>query len=255
MTQVTTAPDTEITVPRPRPVNPVRHRGPWPLRFYRSAIGKKWLMAITGIALFGFVLFHMLGNLKMYLGPAHYDEYAEWLRTIGEPALPRTGFLWIMRSVLIVAVIVHIHCAYSLTMMNRRARPVHYQSKRDYISANFASRTMRWTGIIVALFVIWHLMDLTWGWVNPDFVTGATYANVVHSLDRVPVAAFYILANLALGFHLFHGLWSMFQSLGINNPRWNCVRRGFAVAFATLITVGNISFPIMVLAGVVSLPK
>ena len=255
MTQVSPAPDAVAPTPRPAPVNTRHRNGPWPVRFYGSAVGKKWLMAVTGIMLFGFVFFHMFGNLKMYLGPTHYNEYSEWLKTILVPALPKTGFLWIMRAGLIVAVIVHMHCAYSLTVMNRRARPVGYQSKRDYIAANFASRTMRWTGIIVALFTIRHLMDLTWGWVNPDFEYGNTYANVVHSLERWPVAIFYIVANLALGFHLFHGLWSMFQSLGLNNPRWNSARRGFAATFAAIITIVNISFPVYVLAGVVSLPK
>jgi succinate dehydrogenase / fumarate reductase cytochrome b subunit len=252
MTQVSPAP-TPAAPSRPQPVNPSRGPAPWPVRFYRSAIGKKWVMGITGLMLFGFVLTHMVGNLKMYLGPAHYNQYSEWLKTIAEPALPHTAFLWILRSGLILAVLLHIHAAYSLTMMNRRARPVQYQSKRDYVVANFASRTMRWTGIIVFLFVWWHLLDLTWGHGGAAFASGDTYANVVHSFNRWPIAAIYIACNLALGFHLFHGLWSMFQSLGLNNPRWNSARRGFAATFAALVTVGNVSFPVMVLAGVVSL--
>ena len=109
--------------------------------------------------------------------------------------------------------------------MNRKARPVRYQSPRDYVAANFASRTMRWTGVIVGLFVIFHLLDLTWGTANPNFVRGDPYDNLFDGFERVPVAIVYILANIALGVHLFHGVWSMFQSLGWNNPRFNVWRR------------------------------
>jgi succinate dehydrogenase / fumarate reductase cytochrome b subunit len=233
------------------PVPPPR-TGPWMLRFWQSAIGKKWVMAVTGIMLLGFVLGHMLGNLKLYLGAEKLDHYAEWLRTIGEPILPRTVLLWIIRVALVGAFAGHIISAYQLTRMNHNARPVRYQSRRDYIAANFASRTMRWTGIIVGLFVLWHLADLTWGWANPDFVHGAVYDNVVASFSRWPVALLYIAANVALAIHIFHGAWSMFQSLGLNNPRWNAARRYFAAGFALVILVGNVSFPIAVMTGVVS---
>ena len=230
--------------PGTTPTNPV-------LRFWRSAVGKKWVMAVTGIMLLGFVLVHMLGNLKLYLGAGHMNEYAEWLRTIGEPALPRTVFLWIMRIGLTGAFFLHIISAAQLTRMNHRARPTKYQSPRDYAAANFASRTMRWTGVIVGLYLIFHLMDLTWGNANPKFVRGDTYENVIHSFQRVPVAIVYIFANLALAVHIFHGAWSMFQSLGLNNPKWNRARRSFAIGFATVIGVANISFPLMVVTGVV----
>jgi succinate dehydrogenase / fumarate reductase, cytochrome b subunit len=136
--------------------------------------------------------------------------------------------------------------------MNQKARPVKYQSKRDYVAASFASRTMRWSGIIVALFVIFHLMDLTWGQANPDFVRGDPYNNLFNSFEREPVAVVYIVAMLALGLHLFHGLWSMFQSLGLNNPRWNSWRRTFAVTFAIVVTVGNVSMPLLITTGAVS---
>ena len=139
--------------------------------------------------------------------------------------------------------------------MNRRARPVKYQSHRDYVAANFASRTMRWTGIIVLLFLAFHLADLTWGCANPDFIRGDVYRNLVESLSRVPVAILYIVTNIALGIHLFHGVWSLFQSIGSNGPRFNAWRRGLAAAFATVIVVGNCSFPIAVMAGVVSLRR
>ena len=134
-------------------------------------------------------------------------------------------------------------------MINRHARPENYRSKRDYVAADFASRTMRWTGIIVLLFVVFHLLDLTWGPTNPDFISGDPYHNVVASFERVPVALVYVIANLALGVHLYHGAWSLFQSMGWVRP-W---RRQFATVFAGLIVVANVSFPLAVLFGVVEL--
>ncbi len=228
-----------------------RRRAPVPIEFYRSAIGKKYVMAITGVIGLGYLVAHLVGNLKMYLGAEEIDHYGEFLRELLVPLLPRTVTLWLLRLVLIAALVLHLHAAYALTVMNRRARPVRYQSQRDYVAANFASRTMRWSGIIVLLFLAWHLADFTWGWVNPDFVRGAVYRNVDASLSRVPVAMLYIAGNLALGVHIFHGAWSLFQSIGLNNPRFNIWRRYFAVGFTALIVIGNISFPIAVLAGVV----
>jgi succinate dehydrogenase / fumarate reductase cytochrome b subunit len=201
--------------------------------------------------LLGFVFGHMIGNLKLYLGAGPLNHYADWLRTLGEPALPRTVLLWIVRIGLIGAFFLHIVSAAQLTRMNHRARPTKYQSPRDYAAANFASRTMRWTGVIVGLYLIFHLMDLTWGNANPKFVRGDTYENVIHSFKRVPVAIVYIIANIALAIHIFHGAWSMFQSLGLNNPKWNRARRSFAIGFATIIGLANISFPLMVVTGVV----
>ncbi|MGI8710813.1 MAG: succinate dehydrogenase cytochrome b subunit, partial [Acidimicrobiales bacterium] len=145
----------------------------------------------------------------------------------------------------------HIHAAYALTRMNQAARTTKYQSQRDYVAANFASRTMRWTGVIVGLFLVWHLFDLSWTGTGYSFHRGAVYANVDASLSRIPVAALYVVANLALGVHLFHGAWSLFQSMGWNNPRFNMWRRNFAAGFAGLMVLGNVSFPVAVLAGVV----
>lgn len=234
----------------------VRTRRPFFIDLYSTAVGKKYVMAISGIAMMGFVLFHMIGNLKMYLGAADLDHYAEFLRDLLYPLAPKGVVLWILRAGLIVMLLAHLHAAWSLTQLNRRARPVKYQSARDYQVANFASRTMRWTGIIVLSFLIWHLLDFTFGVVNATgtdttFVRGQVYDNLVRSLDRWPVSAFYVVANILLGIHLFHGAWSLFQSLGWNNPRFNNWRRGFATAFATIIVVGNVSFPIAVLAGIV----
>ena len=241
---------------------PRRKRKWFLLDLYSTAVGKKYVMAITGIIGIGFVVFHMVGNLKMYLGLINHDGeqvydvdvYGEFLRDLLVPILPRTYFLWIMRLVLIGAVILHVHAAYTLTILNRRARPVKYQSARDYQVANFASRTMRWTGIIVLLFLFWHLADFTWGWFNPDYARGEVYRNVDASLSRVPVSVLYIVANIALGIHLFHGTWSLFQSMGWNNPRFNEWRRGLAAGLATIIVVGNVSFPIAVLAGIIEHP-
>jgi succinate dehydrogenase / fumarate reductase, cytochrome b subunit len=224
----------------------------WLLEFYSSAVGKKYFMAISGLVLMGYVFLHMAGNLKLYWGPEAMNEYADWLRIFGAPAIPDTSFLWVMRLVLLLAFVVHIHAAFALWRMNKRARPVDYTSKRDYIAADFAARTMRWTGVIVLLFVIFHLADLTFGYANPAFDRHDVYGNVVASFQRVPVSLFYIVANLALGLHLYHGSWSLFQTLGINNPRFNHWRRYFAIAFAAVVAAGNISFPIAVMLGIVS---
>jgi succinate dehydrogenase / fumarate reductase cytochrome b subunit len=240
-------------------ITPRKRRRSFLLDLYSTAVGKKYAMAITGIVLLGFVLAHMIGNLKMYLGPSHLNDYAEFLRNLLVPILPRTITLWLLRGGLIAAVLVHIHAAATLTVLNRQARSVKYQSPRDYQVANFASRTMRWTGIIVFLFVLWHLSDLTWGFANNwgvraadgHFVRGQVYGNVVRSFERVPVSVLYIIANIALGIHLFHGVWSLFQSMGWNNPRFNQWRRQLAAGIAALIVVGNVSFPIAVMAGLV----
>lgn len=233
---------------------PVARRSIPLLDLYQTAVGKKWVMAITGIGMMGFVFVHMFGNLKLYFGPADMDGYAEWLKTIAYPILPKTGVLWLFRVGLLLFFVLHIHSAYSLTRLNHRARPQKY-SRRDYIAANFASRTMRWTGIIIALFLAWHLADLTFGWANPDFVYGDVYDNVVTSFSRWPVAVLYIVANLALGFHLFHGTWSIFQTVGSMNPRFNPrrnpVRLGFAAVFTIVVVAANVSFPIAVQLGII----
>jgi succinate dehydrogenase / fumarate reductase cytochrome b subunit len=236
----------------PAPARP-RRKAPLPVELYRSAVGKKYVMAVTGIMLMGFVFAHMVGNLKMYFGAEDFNHYGEFLREILVPILPRTVFLWLLRLGLIAAFLLHIHAAYSLTVINHRARDTKYQSRRDYVAANYASRTMRWSGVIVGLFLVWHLFDLTFTGTGYDYVRGLPYENVVATMSdgRAWNAVIYIVANLALGLHLFHGGWSLFQSLGWNNPRFNAWRRGFAAAFAAIIVVGNVSFPVAVLAGIV----
>lgn len=222
----------------------------WIGQFYRSAIGKKAVMAVTGVILFGWIFLHMLGNLKLYLGAEHLNEYAKWLRVMGAPAVPHNALLWVVRLLLIVCLWFHIQAATQLTIMSRSARPIAY-NQRDYVVATYAARTMRWGGVIILLFVIYHLLHLTFGTVHPDFVQNDPYHNVVRGFQVPWVSAFYIVANLALGLHLYHGLWSMFNSLGLNHERFNAWRTYFAIAFALIITVGNISFPIAVLTGIV----
>ncbi len=231
---------------------PKTRRSWWLIDLYRSAVGKKWVMALSGVILLGYVAAHMIGNLHLYEGAAKMNEYGEFLRRMLSPILPHHVFLWILRIALIGAFVSHIHAAYSLTIVNAKARPDKYQAPREWLAASYASRTMRWSGVIVLLFVVWHLMDLTWGWTNPAFTLGEPYQNVVASFSRVPVAIVYIVANVALGMHIYHGAWSLFQSIGANNPRFNRWRSWFAQAFAAVIVIGNISFPVMVLAGVVS---
>jgi succinate dehydrogenase / fumarate reductase cytochrome b subunit len=222
----------------------------WFPDLYRSAVGKKAVMAVTGIILFGFVLGHLLGNLKLYLGPDALNSYSRFLRTVGEPVVPANVLLWAVRLLLIAAVVLHVWAAWQLRRMSRTARPDAYVAGTR-IHTTYASRTMRWGGVIILLFVIYHLLHLTWGTVHPAFVPGDVYHNVVTGFQVWWVSLFYIAAQVALGFHLYHGLWSMFQSLGWNHPRFNLWRNGFAHAFAWLITLGNISFPVAVLTHLV----
>jgi succinate dehydrogenase / fumarate reductase cytochrome b subunit len=221
----------------------------WIVGFYRSSIGKKAVMAVTGFFLFGWIFLHMLGNLKVYLGPDHYNEYAKFLITMGAPLLPNKSALIIVRTLLIIAVFLHIDAATRLTIMNRKARPIAYRD-RDYPAADYASRTMRWGGVIIFLFVFYHLGHLTFGKFHPDFVEGDPYHNFVTGFQVWWASAIYIVANLALGLHLYHGLWSMFNSLGLNRPAFNPWKRVFATTFAVVVTTANVLFPIMVLVGV-----
>lgn len=219
------------------------------LALYGSGVGKKYAMALSGLVLMAYVLLHMLGNLKLYYGPEAMNAYAEWLRVIGSPAAPDGTVLWAVRVVLLVALVVHLHAAWSLWRTSRRSRPEGYRSERDWVAADFASRTMRWSGIIVGLFVAYHLADMTFLVANPAPDHADVYRNVVASLQRVPVSALYIAGNLALGLHLYHGAWSLFQSMGWNRRGFNHWRRRFAIAFAVVVTIGNVSFPVAVLTG------
>lgn len=235
---------------------PAARRAPWPVQFYRSAVGKKWVMAISGIMMLGFVVAHLVGNLKLYLGKEPdgkyaIDVYGEALRELLHPIMPNMVVLWILRIGLIVALVAHVHAAATLTIMNRKARPTSYQSSRDYVAVNFASRSMRYTGVILLAYLVFHLLDLTIGSANPDFVDGAVHNNMIASMQRWPVAIAYIIANIAIAVHLYHGTWSMFQSLGLNNPRYNAALKAFATGISLLIGVGNVLFPILIVTRVV----
>ncbi len=225
---------------------------------YRTDTGKKYAMAVSGAVLLAFVLGHMIGNLHAFEGgpggAPRIDEYAEGLRELGEPLFPRTMVLWVFfRLPLTAAFLVHIHAAWALTRSNRAARGVKYQSPRSYLAANYASRTMRWSGVIVLLFLLWHLADLTWGVeaVNPDFRRGEVYHNLVSSLSRWPVWILYAAAQGALALHVWHGAWSLFQSIGVNNPRFNRFRRIFAGGFAAAVTGGFLAVPVGVALDVI----
>jgi succinate dehydrogenase / fumarate reductase cytochrome b subunit len=228
----------------------------WFGSFYKTAVGKKAVMAVTGIVLFGFVVGHMAGNLKAFAGAEAFDHYAEALRTLGAPIAPPGVLLWVVRVALLAAVGLHIHAATSLVLMARRARPADY-TRRERVQLDYAARTMRWGGVILLLYVVYHLLHLTFGTVHPDFqppdaAGHHAYRNLVVGLSHPVVAGFYVLASLVLGCHLYHGLWSMFQSLGWNHPRYNHWRRAFAVAFALAVAAGFVAVPVAVLLGVLS---
>ena len=210
---------------------------------YSSTLGKKILMAVTGIILFGFVVGHMIGNLQLYLGAETLNHYAELLQS-------NKPFLWTFRLVLLFCVSVHVMAAVQLWLRNRRSRPVKYRVFNPP-EVDYAARTMVWSGPIILAFILYHLGDFTIGCTHHDFVRGDVYHNVVSSFQVWWVAAIYILANLMLAIHLYHGLWSLFQTFGWDHPRFGGVRRWIAIAFALLIGAGNISMPLAVLTGVV----
>jgi succinate dehydrogenase / fumarate reductase cytochrome b subunit len=211
--------------------------------FFSSSIGRKVVMAASGAVLFGFVVGHMLGNLQVYLGPAAFNGYAEKLRRI--PAL-----LWAVRAGLLVAVVLHIWSAWSVTRMSRAARPVGYR-ERETRESTYASRTMRWGGVILLLFIVYHLMHLTFGNAHPDFVHGDVFHNFVVGFQSVAVSGVYIAAMLALGLHLYHGVWSMMQTVGLSHPRYDHLRHALATLVAVAVVVGNVSFPLAVLSGLI----
>ncbi len=216
---------------------------PGSFRFWQTTVGKKAIMAVTGIILFGFVVGHLLGNLQIYQGAEKLDHYAVAVRKLGP-------LLWGTRIVLLLSVALHIWSSFELWLLQREARPVKYVKKAN-LNSTYASRTMMWSGPIVLAFVIYHLLNFTFGSVHPGgpFVHGAVYNNVVLSFQVWPVSAFYIIAMIMLCYHLYHGLWSMFQSLGFSHPVYTPWIQLMAKVFAILIALGNISIPVAVLAG------
>ena len=215
--------------------------------FLESSVGKKVVMAVTGIVLFGFVTVHMLGNLQAYMGAEPMNEYAAFLQ-----GMVHGAGIWIARAVLLGSAIAHTWAAVSLTLANRAARPVGYRLKQAQ-AATWASRSMRWTGVILAVFIVYHLLHLTTGQLHPDFVEHDAYHNFVTGFQAPLASAFYIVAQVCLGFHLWHGVWSLTQTLGFAHPRYNAARRSFALGMAVLVAGVNISFPVAVLTGLIHL--
>jgi succinate dehydrogenase / fumarate reductase cytochrome b subunit len=209
--------------------------------FFASTIGKKAVMAITGAVLFAFVIGHLVGNLQFFEEPEKLNNYGKFLRSM--PAV-----LWGTRLILLAMVILHIVTATQLALRKRAARPIKYV-KRKAIESSYASRTMYWSGPIIAAFVVYHLLDFTFGKLNPGFEEGNVYGNIVRSFQQPAVSIFYMIAMLFLGLHLYHGFWSMFQSLGLTHPRWTSALKRASATLAILITAGFISIPIAVLTG------
>lgn len=211
--------------------------------FWQSTNGKKAVMAVTGFILFLFVLGHLLGNLQVFDGPARLNAYGHLLKSLGE-------LLWIVRGILLLCVGLHILATVQLWNRNRQARPVGYAVKKS-VASNYADRTMYWSGPIILAFVILHILEFTTGNLHPQstFSDGDIYANVVSGFSVWYISAWYIFSMILLGFHLRHGLWSMFQSLGLNHPRHTPVLQRAALWIAILIVAGYISIPIGVLAG------
>ena len=228
-------------------VNPIDRA----VRFYDAPIGKKAVMAVTGVILVGYVLAHLLGNLQIYSSnPAQINGYAAFLHN------PNTAVaLWTARAILLLAVILHIVASVQLFAQNRAARPVAYY-KKDDVPSNYAARTMIWSGPIVAAFVIFHILHLTVGAVLPTREIALNQPdvryNVISGFQNFAVSGFYIFAMILLCMHLYHGLWSMFQSLGISHPRYTPKLKKFAAILAILIAIGNCSIPIAVMTGLLT---
>jgi succinate dehydrogenase / fumarate reductase cytochrome b subunit len=212
-------------------------------RFWRSTIGKKVVMAVTGIVLVGYILAHVTANLLIFAGPASLDAYAVKLRTL--PIL-----LWGVRLLLLISVILHVVAAAQLAARARAARPTPYHHLEPQTSSA-ASRTMRWGGVALLLFLIYHILHFTTGQAHPDFIHLAPYHNVTTAFRVWWVAGVYIAAMLALAMHLYHGTWSMFQTLGVEHVRVNQARRRVATVIAVLVPLGFVAVPIAVLLGVV----
>jgi succinate dehydrogenase / fumarate reductase cytochrome b subunit len=206
-------------------------------------------MAVTGLVLVGYLFAHMLGNLKVFLGAAAMNEYAAWLRRIGEPVLPFGVFLWILRFGLLLAVVLHVVAAVQLTARDRRARRVGYVHGRRRSLRGFAPSTMRWGGATLAVYVVWHVLDLTVGVANRDFVAGDPYHNVVADFSVWWVNLIYIVALLMLGLHLNHGITSAVRTLGFGGSGGWAEKLGPVVA--VVITVGFLTVPLGVMTGLV----
>jgi len=239
--------------PKSEPVGASRRV--WPsnpvVALWDTMVGKKVVMAVTGVVLVGFVIAHILGNLKIFLGPQAIDTYAIFLRTMGEPLVPYSVLLWVVRLVLVTCIALHITAAVQLSRMSWAARPQAYDTK-DSIATTYAARTMRWSGVILVLFVVYHLLHLTAGVVGfqpGEFRDLSVYHNVLAGFSVWYVSLFYIVAMACLCLHLDHGIWSLVQTLGWNNARITSTLRTLSRGVASVVFVGFISVPVAVLAG------
>lgn len=228
--------------------------------FYGSTVGKKIVMALTGLVLIGFVAGHMAGNLKIFAGadPStgvyKIDHYGEFLREMGSEMFGHAGFLWIVRVVLLVCVALHAMSGIQLARLNRVAKPAGYKVT-SYRSANAASRTMLYGGLFLIVFITFHILHLTTGSVHyRGFVEGRVYANVYSAFQSPVLVGFYVVSMALLGLHLYHGTWSCFQTLGVDTPRWNKTIRAAAKLLAVAIFVGFSAVPVSVAAGVLQAP-
>jgi len=240
-----------------RPQDPIQHpitrrtlvKGS---RASRNTIALKMLMAVSGIVFIGFVLVHMYGNLKAFAGHDAFNDYAHHLRVLGEPMLPHGGALWIIRVGLIVALVVHVACAFALWRRKERARTVKYVVKKNN-SSTFSSHWMRWGGVALLVFIVWHLLNFTIGKVNPQGgATDDAYNLMVDTFDLWWMTLIYLVAMVALAMHLRHGVWSAAQTLGLTNnekARRNANVIGYGLA--VLIAGGFSLVPVFVLAGVI----
>nr|WP_179729654.1 succinate dehydrogenase cytochrome b subunit [Nocardioides kongjuensis] len=223
-------------------------------RAARTTIALKLLMAVSGLLFIGFVLGHMYGNLKAFAGEDSFNEYAHHLRELGEPMLPHEGFLWIMRVGLLVAVIVHIACAAILASRAAKARPVKYVVKKN-AGSSISSRTMRWGGVTILIFLVWHLLNFTIVKINPsngDTGGNNPYALVVDTFDTWWMTIIYLLAMLALGLHLHHGTFSSLQTLGFTNSATSRARARAAGWVVAIVVAGGFSLvPLSVLVGII----
>jgi succinate dehydrogenase / fumarate reductase, cytochrome b subunit len=213
--------------------------------FYASMVGKKVVMGVTGLIGIGFVILHSLGNLLVFRGPAAINSYSHFLKSTGE-------LLWALRILLIVAVILHVIAAVQLTLQSRAARPIGY-TKRESQVATLASRTMRWGGAFLLVFIVLHILHFTTGTIKPAgvFTSEDVYANVVASFRIWWVALFYVLAMVALGLHLFHGAWSSVRSIGVSPPSPEPLHRRVSVVVAILVWVAFTAVPVAVFTGIV----
>ena len=215
-----------------------------------NSVAKKAVMAVSGIILVLYLIAHMIGNLKVFAGADSFNHYSEWIRTIGEPAVPAQTTLTIIRIVLITAVVAHMWAAFSLWRQAKRARPQGYVTKKP-LAQSYASRTLRWGGVIILLFIIYHILDLTMGVANPAGPGTEPYERVVAGFSNPFVTAFYVVALILLGMHLRHGIWSATQTLGQSNKRRERTVNAFAIAFSVILIGGFLITPFAVLFGIV----